>query len=240
MIVSFKMSLFSLFIGNPTKYTQFKRGEIGNDYDSVYIEAGAHPNILAEVSHFANASNRMIRFRDVDYKRNIIILYPNEKKVRCNFQIGDQLTLGLPTDFEYYDIDFGWAGVACLDDIETILSWKNAKELKITDRCHIAYKLRQRIDELRQMKYLEVLHLRINAKNFENIELEAFFGNFTKLQRIEFDYCSVEERKFGEFEEMEKLWNIGEFERVQCRDGVAAYVRKGAIEKYRNFNYVIA
>lgn len=182
----------------------------------------------------------MIRFRDVDYKRNIINLYPVDKKVRCDFQIGVNLTLGLPRDFECYHIDFGLAGIACLGDIDTILSWKNCKELGIFDQCNIAYKLFQRIDELKQLNDLEVLHLRIDEKSLEDIELMKFFAIFPKLQRIEFEYYNIEESKLETFLGKKKLWTLEEFERIESRVYAAAYVRKCASEKYRVPNYVIA
>lgn len=182
----------------------------------------------------------MIRFRDVDYKRNIINLYPVDKKVRCVFQIGVNSTVGLPRDFECYHIDFGLAGIACMEDIDTILAWKNCKELRIFDQCNIVYKLYQRIDEFKQLTNLEVLHLRIDEKNSEEIQLKTFFGIFPKLQRIEFECCNVEEGKLEAFLDKEKLWTIEEFERIKSRDYAAAYVRKGALEKYRAPKYVIA
>lgn len=211
-------------ISNPQKYDQFKLRKIATDHDYVYIEAGAHPNILGEAKHFWNASNHIIDFRDVDYKFNYITLQPNEQKVVAVFQDGYNMTTGLPANYVDYSVAFSLNAFVTAADIEAILQWHNAKYLEIHDECDVAYMLLTRIDDMQKMQHLKTIKLDIQKNSIDKMKLKAFLGNFPELKRAEFKF-----RRFSD-EEIEDFLtgqDIPEhFKLVDSPSGSAAFAAK--------------
>lgn len=114
--------------------------------------------------------------------------------------------------------------------------------MEIFDAYNVIFTLLQRIDELKELANLEVLHLCLQPSNLEySARLREFLVNFPKLQRIEFSYSSdFNDEAKSEFQGLEHLWIVDEFERIESHLWKVQYVRKGAPEKYRGQNYVIA
>lgn len=210
-------------ISNPQKYEQFKQRQIATDYDYVYIEAGAHPNILGEVKHFWNASNHIIDFRDVDYKFNYITLQPNEQKVKAVFQDGYNMTSGLPINYVDYSIAFSLNAFVTAADIEAILQWHNVKNLEIHDECDVALKLLTRSDDMKKMQHLENLKLDIQKNSIEKMKLKTFLDNFPQLKRAEFKF-----RRFShaEIEDFLAEQDIPEdFKKINSPSGSVAFAK---------------
>lgn len=186
-------------ISDPQTYDQFKNRQMAADYDYVYIEAGAHPNVLGEAKYFWNASNHIIDFRDVDYKFNYITLEPTNQKVKAVFQDGYNLTVGLPNNFVYYSVAFSLSVFVTTNDIDAILQWHNAKELEIHDECDVAYDLLQRIDDMKMMQQLEVLKLDIQKYSMAKMSLRPFVESFPRLQRVDFKVRSASQADIEAF-----------------------------------------
>lgn len=220
---SHTLPLCSTTIDNPATYDLFKRREYAVNDDTVIIEPGAHPDLMSEAKYFWNATNRLIRFNDVDYKSNYIILQPKDQIVIAGFQRGANLTLGLPANFVDYAVDFKWTTMVTADDLNYILTWTNVKNLQIHDECNVAYNLLQRIDHMKAMVNLEQLSLDIHEYAMPQMTLKPFFENFPKLQQATFVFRNVSYfsiRKFLWYHPVPK-----EFKRIQISNGVVSYRR---------------
>lgn len=212
-------------ISDPHAYAQFKQRRLAADFDYVYVEAGAHPNVLGEAKYYWNASNHIIDFRDVDYKFNYITLEPKDLKVKAVFQDGFNLTIGLPNNFVYYSVAFSLNVFVTANDIDAILQWHNAKHLEIHDECDVAYDLLQRIDDMKMMRELEVLKLDMQRYSMDKMSLKPFVEKLPHLKRIDFKIRSAPQAEIAAFLKQQELPK--NFEIVDRPEGMISIVRKG-------------
>lgn len=181
----------STTIDNPKTYDLFKRRQYAVNDDTVIIEPGAHPNLLSEAKYFWNATNQLIRFNDINYKSNYIILQPTQQAAMADFQKGADLTLGLPANFINYKINFDSMTMVTVSDLKYILTWTNVKYLEIHDECNVAYELLKRIDDMKSMTNLEQLTLNIHSYAMPQMVLKPFLENFPMLKQVEFVFKAV-------------------------------------------------
>lgn len=190
----------------------------------MYIEAGAHPNILGEAKHFWNASNHIIDFRDVDYKFNYITLQPREQKVVAVFQDGYNMTIGLPTNYVDYSVTFSLNAFVTAADVEAILQWHSVKYLEIHDECNVAYMLLARSGDLKKMQHLESLKLDIQKFSAGKMELQ-FLVNFPALRRAEFKFRRFSEAEIEDFLARQDM--PAGFKQIGSPSGSVAFVKIG-------------
>lgn len=211
-------------ISNPRAYAQFKQRTIASNYDYVYVEAGAHPNLMSEPKYFWDADNHIIDFRDVDYKFNYVTLQPTERKLTGVFHDGYNMTIGLPNNFVFYSVTFSINGFVTSNDIDAILEWQAVEYLDIHDECDAAYELFARVDEMKVMRHLEVLKLDVQKASMAKIRLAAFMVNFPRLRLTEFRFRSVDHGEFEAFlkeQEIPKDWKL-----IHSPDGIAVFGRE--------------
>lgn len=111
-------------IATREQFEAFKAGE-SLDGDSMYVISDiAHPDVFAEVRHFANYPVKQIIFNNI---LNYVIINPTEKKVSAYLTrdgIGASQLVNLPIDYEDYQLYVEGVSVA---DIEAMEQWKSVK-----------------------------------------------------------------------------------------------------------------
>lgn len=155
-------------------FEKFKRGIIGTDYDTVYVEHTAHPDLLAEVVHFTHLKNVEIRF--TDSARNVLTLFPREERVKTFFWTGDHLAQHIPNVYTVYDIAYRHKAVLTDAELDVIFHLTNAEALTlISDRYfQLSANLKQRLAGMKKMINLKRLVMNIGAPADLKIQLRPF------------------------------------------------------------------
>lgn len=212
-------------IDTPRAYEAFKRHEYAVNAPIVRIEAGAHANLLTEVKHFWNATNHLIRFGDIDHRRNYVTLAPINRRIAADFHQGFNLTLGLPANYVNYTLTFSSNAIITVADMEHVLTWTSVRYLAISDECNVAQHFLKRIDALKAMQDLEMLRLDIHAYAMPAIILKPFFDTLAKLKRIDFAFRGnvswLSRERF-----IRRQAVPGQFRRVKSRPATLSYVKK--------------
>lgn len=143
---------------------------------------------MAQPKNFSNARNDEITFHEVDVRFNKVVLRPKAREVDAYFNMGLNLTLGLPADFKVYHLNFWYVSALTHHDLDYIVTWQNAASIIIDDGAGAALGLLQRIGAMQAMDSLSFLKLQINEHSMGQMELGPFFRNIPSLKRIEFTF----------------------------------------------------
>lgn len=93
-------------VNDPITYEQLKSGEIEvGSYVTVFSSAKADI-FFTEPKFFTAPSYKEVKFIDNDRTFNAVTMNIPEKKVTTDFQLGTDLTLGLPDNFTDYTLQF--------------------------------------------------------------------------------------------------------------------------------------
>lgn len=115
---------------------------------------------------------------------------------------------GVPKDYAEYDITFKYPAKPSTENIDSILQWKNAREMIIRDQDDAVVSLYKRIDELSQLKKLSELDLDMNDDTHEQFKVATFMDNMIGLKKISFTANHMTEEQKKEFEFKNKIpWN---------------------------------
>lgn len=179
---SIKYPIFRLTITTIAEYDQFKNGEIGDDYDTVIIDRVPHPMLLLETKLFADKPQSIIKFEDVYGNR--VILELGTGAVRAAYTTGKNWLTGLPSDFDlYYIVSFGKSAITDAD-LDSILTWEHARRITISDDSDVAFKLSQRIDDLKHLTALESLTLDISPQSYMKLQAKPFLDGLNSLNYL--------------------------------------------------------
>lgn len=224
-------------IVTPVQYEQFKSGDIGKGYDVVRIESTAHPHILLEPKYFWNASSREIHFSDADGNR--IALYPKWQAVLTFLRSGENLTLGIPTNYKDYRIMSVNEAKISLSDLDNILQWKNAIRLDISDRSDVPYLLSQRINELKAMEQLKLISLYIDRNSFQRLCVKPFLVELKSVESVNFLTGSLDENEFQDF--VTRQGSLGEKQwKLEIRDRLIIYRKESHQVQHISSNSQVA
>lgn len=139
----------------------------------------------------------MLTFEDAF--KNEIHITPSRKEARTFFHAKTDLLAGMPVDYTDYIITFLGSAVASNADIDKILEWKNAKNLRVFDGGDAAYRLLQRIDELAEMKELQWFLCNINRQTYKQINVRLLWGKIKSLEYASFTGSELSEAELKEF-----------------------------------------
>lgn len=99
----------------------------------------------------------------------------------ASFLEGFDLLLGIPSDFETFNLKFDMLAVVTGADLDYMMTWTNANHLVIDDKCNAALGLLHRIDQMAAMKKLTNLKLNIRKNSVERMRLNPFFRYLPSL-----------------------------------------------------------
>lgn len=171
-------------IVTPAQYADLKSGQLAGDFDAITVRPTAHSDILSEPKHLSTEPYESIGF--LDGHGNQITIYPAWKSALAIFNDGENLTLGLPQNYEAYHFLFGDGAYCTSDDLQYILQWQHAKSLAIHDNNDVAWRLLQRIDNTNEMVHLEQLFLSLNRETYKNIKFPVILERLPSLKLVQF------------------------------------------------------
>lgn len=229
--VIFPLKFSSLFytlstdVTDPITYEQLKAGTINlGSYITVFESAKA--NLLrTEPKFFTGRRFKIVRFIYRDFEYNLISLRILESKVSTDFQLGTNLTLGLPNAFNDYTLKFTQLALVSDADLDYILTWTEATRLVIADNSNAVVRLLWRVDDMRALNNLKFLGLTVQKANLERMRLEPFMQTLDTVKHMEFvfdrDISKQEMEAFLAEQIIPKA-----FERINgANDKVASYER---------------
>lgn len=119
----------SLRINTPQLYEEFTADQIIGNFDRVFIEASAHPNVLSQVQQFQhNSKYQSILF--TDSHGNSVELDTSMKHVIANYKSGRCSFADLPSEYHTYNIFVDGMDVT-RGDVEAIMNFKWAQNVLI-------------------------------------------------------------------------------------------------------------
>lgn len=181
----------SLKITNADEYANFKAGAVSAVYDVVHILPEAHPSPLMEPKHFANTSYYKIVF--TDSSGNSINLFPRNKGVVVEIVSNGNVAINIPDDYHEYKYVYLHKAIFPDEHLEHILRCKNTTYLYILDFVDVAYKLLNRIDDLKALKRLNFFKVNINPANLSQITLSTFLEQLPSLRIARFIFHDLDD-----------------------------------------------
>lgn len=155
----------------------------------VYVVPSAHPDILNEISSFAQSDLREIHFSDL--LGNRFQLRPAEKIAMAKLTFSQGLLRFLPKNYRSYIIFNGEA--IAPSDIDAMMQWKSAERIQIEDQSDAATELERRSSRLSQLTKLKKFGTSVQFL----YDVRNLLKALTHVQVVEF-YC-------GEFWDDEML-----------------------------------
>lgn len=189
----------------PDDFEKLRHGLVSANH--IWVNPSAHPDPLSLPIHFANSKYMLLTFADA-YKNEIQIA-PFRKEAIAFFHAKTDLLAGIPVDYTDYIITFSEPAVASNTDIDRILEWKNATNLRVLDAGDAAYRLLQRVDELAEMKQLQWFLCNINQQTYKKINVGLLLDQVKSVEYASFTgkELSVSELKgFSAAQAVSRRW----------------------------------
>lgn len=172
-----------------------KQGHLGGVNDTVIINSKAHPNVLSQPIHFANAKFREISFVSEfqNIGGNIITLHPSRGQVKTMFFYGTNLTLGIPSDYAEYFLIYYQGSNVTQNDLDYMFKWTKATRLEVFDDSdsNVVDQFSKRLDEFNAFKHLKKIAFNIHAETFEQLNLKGFLMKLPALKEANFHAKNV-------------------------------------------------
>lgn len=184
-------------ITTPEQFEQLKSGQIGANYTKVLITHGAHPHVLLQPKEFAAAKFGQMTFAD-EHDSQITIM-PPFKSVFSIFNMGSNLTLGIPANYNAFLLFFNPGATLSSFDYDYMFTWKLAERLTLSMESDVTYELLQRIDDMRGMKQLKSLALAIHRRSYKTIQVKPFLKKLRSLKFVFLEPKGLSEEEMDEF-----------------------------------------
>lgn len=173
------------------------------------IHSTAHPHVLLQPLHFADAQLAEMTFQDGE--NNAIVIMPPFKNVFGSFNVGANLTAGIPTSYTNYLLFFGDNVNVTATDLDYMFQWTAATQLAISDERDVAYQLSERLDGMRAMKRLKSLTLDIHRDAYKKLRIRGFLKRLPSLRHGFFEPKRLTEAEVEEFvrnQDVPMSWNV--------------------------------
>lgn len=206
-------------INSIESYEQFKLGQIGHGFETVMIEELVHPNLLFDAKLFANNPQSLIKMTDID--GNQVTLELRTRTVRAAYRSGRNLLAGLPENFDEYHVAAFDKASFTAADLDTMFRWKNVKRLRISGANDVAVKLTERINDFKELSYLENFAVDVSIKSYMQLNASKFLKGIKSLKVVGFYGSDISMEHFLVFAANQKPVNgwtaeqfITDFDRV--------------------------
>lgn len=169
-------------------YELLKQGNFDNIYPAIIVTGDAHPAVLLQPQHFANATSFdvMAFLGRLGAGKYGIHIFPQTMRADMFFFKGENPLDGVPNHYVKYRIQYIYSSMPSVENIDSILQWTHAQKLEIIDRDDLTISLFRRVNEMRKLKQLRVLTLHVDADTCEEINVAAFINNLASLREIKF------------------------------------------------------
>lgn len=129
---------------------------------------------------------------------NTIILRPKVSRAHIEFNYGENRLRGVPKNYHEYFIHFSYFAPS-VENVNSILLWRQAKSLKIVDRHNIAGSLIKHIDAFSKLKELKLLELSINFYTYDKVDVAVLVHKLSALREMVFTSERMTEEQMQEF-----------------------------------------
>lgn len=160
-----------------------------------------------EPKYFENSPFEQVIFSDK--YGNKIIIYPQTKSAWALFKEGTAHLTGIPQMYKEYFITFGLSVTLTADDIDAILQWRCATNLRIIDHNDLVYKLMQQIEAMSNMNVLESFSLSLNGDSYAKLSVKPFLEKLRSLRHAHFTAETLTYNEIDEFinrQEVPREW----------------------------------
>lgn len=137
---------------------------------------------------------------DLADQLSFVSMYPREHKVQAHFTNGKNVALGLPNDYENYEIRYAGRVKITKTDLDYIMGWQHVKVLSLKDRAgdDVANILAHRVNDIKFKGCIEELTLTIQSNTYDDWNVNTFLqlpnislvrlsmDRLTDAQRVEF------------------------------------------------------
>lgn len=196
-ILSTSLFTRSLTIQTPKQLEELKQGQYDQYYHTIFIKPEAHPKILSEAKQLANSTFKEINL--TDQNGNTIILYPRTQYALARFNVGEGLYFTLPPNYVNYFIDSGNKVGVTIAELDYIMQWKNTIFLDIRDRSNVANELVYRVEQMKVMKRLRTLTLRVQRDSYELFDVKPFLEQLPSLRSVTIIADTLNKTELKEF-----------------------------------------
>lgn len=119
----------SILVDTPERFELLRRGVYDDKFINVHVTSNATADILAQPRHFANSSFFSLLFEELDAAGNTWFFINPSSYRRSAFAVlsSSNPLNGLPAHYWYYYISYRARPID--ENIDTILSWKQAKKI---------------------------------------------------------------------------------------------------------------
>lgn len=116
-------------------------------------------------------------FAITDEHNNYLHLTPQTKSVNGRFVQGENHLATLPQDYRHYSIVLENDAVVNAADIDAILTWGNALDIKIADNANVAYELSLRKGT--NLQILNHLELTVQRHSYKKLNVRLLLKQFS-------------------------------------------------------------
>lgn len=196
MIISFfYFRLRSCDIITPAEYSSLVAGGYSH-CQNIMINGSSHEDVMSLPKQFQSAQFQVIAFGTGDYEcknENTIYMEIEERTIKGYFTTDNSFLLGLPTDYETYELHYNEEGSALTDgEFDALLTWTNVKKLSVydVDTIDFALKFTKNIDQMSAMTSLEEISMVMYRDTIESINFKDFLTKLPALKKAHFLFSS--------------------------------------------------
>lgn len=122
-----------------------------------------------------------------DTHNNYLRLSPKAESVYGRFVQGKEILACLPRNYVSYELSLGKDVVITTEDIEAMLTWREAGRIMVTDMANLAYDLSLHIDEMPKKWHLERLVLTVQRHSYKELNVKKLLDQVSMIGSARFE-----------------------------------------------------
>lgn len=131
---------------------------------------------------------------------NKITIFPGKfPRAEIYYRDGVNPFSGVPKNYQEYSVSYIYPATPSDENIDSILQWKRAIKLDISDQENVVISLLKRINEFSKLTKLWKLTLSMQDDNYKQVNVATFIENLLSLEEISFHANHMNDRHIKEF-----------------------------------------
>lgn len=135
------------------------------------------------------------------YNNYLILSTSGFRSVHGRFVQGEKLLASVLRNYKTYDISLGKGVAVTTDDIDAMLTWREARVIQISDSADLAYDLSQRIHAIEKHWVLEELVFTVQRHSYKQLDVKKILDKVVMMSDAYFkaspDMTSDEMKEFA-------------------------------------------
>lgn len=195
-------------IRTPEELDQLRHLDIPITFDEINVEANAEPDMSTDPKILARLPYPIITLRDIF--ENYIKIETACLAIIAWYQTSDHSVLSLPDFYYKYSVNIPDQIFVLHDEINYMLQWKNARELKFFVSCDVVLRLQQP-SKLNEMTKLISLTLGLDESAYLIVQATNFLNHLPALKTLTMDGIILGSERINEFVKRQgtiKGWHV--------------------------------